>query len=206
MGWPSEQGYSTTSCGRPDWLMGGFSEARRARRLQRGPRNGSTETHASPKPGLGDTRRGSVPVQRAVKSRAIMGATIRDPRATGVRKSPESRRHSRPRGRESGSIGVGERAVCGSGVRTRWWRTYAGTNAASNQSTQSGRRPLARPAILLTRPCSYRSRGGGGEGSGKSGIMNRRSRRAGGVRNLPRRVNTPKLRDGKYSVSGITDS
>ena len=153
--WPSEQGYSTTSCGRPDWLM---------------------------------------------------GATIRDPRATGVRKSPESRRHSRRRGRESGSIGAGERAACGSGVRTRGWRTCAGTSAAGNRSTQSGRRPLARPAILLTRRCSYRSREGGGEGSGKSGIMSRRSRRAGGVRNLPRRVNTPKLRDGKYSLSGIADS
>ena len=34
-------------------------------------------------------------------------------------------------------------------------------------------------------------RGGGGSGSGKSGIMRRRNRRTGGVRYWPRRVNTP---------------
>ena len=47
-------------------------------------------------------------------------------------------------------------------------------------------------------------RGDGTSGSGKFGIMRLSNFRAGGVKYLARRVNTPKLRCGKYSLSGMT--
>ena len=49
---------------------------------------------------------------------------------------------------------------------------------------------LSRPASSPAAPCTYRIVRGEG-GSGKSGAISRRRRRAAGERYLPRRVNTP---------------